>query len=153
MRMIPFLLGAGLLAIAFLVGLVIYAWPKVPDYAVPEGVEVFDVAEGTWAEDAAACEEEPQAITFSPDRSQMFITWLDKAPDSTGTRKRRSTYDILEHSDGRIRGAIIGETRTTDAGDPVVWDLMLRSQDVFTWHRTDWSEYSFTSDMRRCPEA
>jgi len=152
MRMIPFLLGLGLLGIAFIVGLMIYFWPKVPDYTVPEGVEVFDVAEGIWAPDAAACGDDSQAITFSPDRSQMFITWMDKAPDETGTRKRRATYEILEYSEGHIRGAIIGETRTTDAGDPVVWDLMLRSEDVFTWHRTDWSELSFTSDMQRCLE-
>lgn len=149
MRMIPFLLVVGLLGIVFI------AWAVMsltPDYAVPPGVEVFDVAEGTWASDTAACGENPQAITFSHDRSQMFITWLAKAPDSSGTRKRRSTYDILEHSGGHIRGAIVGETRMTDAGDPVVWDLVLRSEDVFAWHRTDWPEYSFTADLRRCPE-
>ena len=149
MRMIPFLLVVGVLGIAFLV----YAFVGlIPDYEVPEGVEVFEVAAGVWASDATACDEQPQAITFSPDRSQMFITWMDKAPDSTGTRKRRSTYDILEHSAGHIRGAIIGETRMTDAGDPVVWDLVLRSEDVFTWHRTDWPEYSYTSDMERCTD-
>lgn len=147
MRMIPFLLVVGLLGIVFMVWGVMSV---TPDYAVPPGVEVFEVAEGTWASDADACDEQPQAITFSPDRSKMFITWMAKAPDSTGTRKRRSTYDVLDHSDGHVRGAIVGETRLTDAGDPVVWDLVLRSEDVFTWHRSDWSEYSYTADLQRC---
>jgi hypothetical protein len=153
MRMIPFLLGVGLLGVAFVAWALIYLSPMLPDYSVPEGVEVFDVAEGMWASDGAACEDQPQAITFSPDRSQMLITWMDKAPDPTGTRKRRATYDIIDYSGGHIRGAIVGETRTTDAGDPVVWDLVLRSEDVFTWHRTDWPDYSYTADLERCPEA
>ena len=151
-RLIPSFLIAGIVGIGFIVWALVYG--ASPGYEVPRETEIFDVVEGTWAwtttEDG--CAGEPQGISFSSDRDQMFVTRLAEAPDSTGSRKSRSTYDVLDHSRSHIRGLIVGETRLTEKGEPVVWDLVLLSEDAFAWHRTDWSDYVLTESLRRCPE-
>ncbi len=45
---------------------------------------------------------------------------------------------------------IVGETRLTDAGEPVVWDLVLKSEDSFCWDRTDWEQGGCTKNNARC---
>lgn len=64
-----------------------------------------------------------------------------------------TTYDVLSVSRSTIRGAIRGETRKTDDGKPVVWDLVLTSPDEYRWQRTDWrsTPWSYTGHIRRCP--
>jgi hypothetical protein len=64
---------------------------------------------------------------------------------------RVAEYDIQEVSRRHVRGRIRGETRRTDAGEPVVWDLVLTSRDEYRWHRTDWPPGSDTKSVRRCP--
>lgn len=61
-----------------------------------------------------------------------------------------ATYDILRLSPTRIRGAIRGETRLTDAGVPVVWDLVMIGPDEYRWQRTDWQFWQFTAGVHRC---
>jgi hypothetical protein len=61
-----------------------------------------------------------------------------------------ATYDILRLSPTRIRGAIRGETRLTDDGVPVVWDLVMIGPDEYRWQRADWRFWQFTPSVRRC---
>jgi hypothetical protein len=151
-RLMPALLLAGIIGIGFILWTLVY--DPSPRYEVPRGAQIFDVVEGTWAwtttEDG--CSEEPQGITFSSGRDQMFLTRLVDEPDSTGSRESRSTYDVLDHSRSHIRGRIVGETRLTEEGEPVVWDLVVLSEDAFAWHRADWSDYVLTESLQRCPD-
>lgn len=62
-----------------------------------------------------------------------------------------TTYDIEFVSQSIIRGAIRGETRVTDANEPVVWDLVLTGPDEYRWQRTD-HPGSYTASNRRCPQ-
>jgi hypothetical protein len=59
-------------------------------------------------------------------------------------------YRVLQ-SEPNLRMVIEGETRKTAAGEPVVWDLVLLSNDQFCWHRTDWSPGACTKAIVRCP--
>jgi hypothetical protein len=154
LRDVALLLG---LPLAAIVGLVVWWAPwSVPDYEVPPGADVFGVAEGTWgwvrAPADSFCVAERHTIAFSSDRSVMTITQSEPWTDDDGDVHQVSVYDLSEHDGRRLRGEIRGEKRTTDEGDPVVWDLVLTCGDSYQWHRTDWPSFGYTGEIRRCPE-
>ena len=83
----------------------------------------------------------------------MTITSSKPYELEDGTLDSVAVYDIAEHTDSWIRGAIRGETRLTSEGEPVVWELVLRSPNKYAWHRTDWIAGGLTAAIERCPEA
>jgi hypothetical protein len=122
-------------------------------YNVPNDTDIFDFVTGTWAwsDDPSNCTTDPQVISFTPDRRQMFIVRNRPFQGADGLVDSITVYYILEHTPNRIRGSIPGEARLTESGDPVVWDLVLRAADRYAWHRTDWGRFEYTRDLRRCP--
>jgi hypothetical protein len=80
----------------------------------------------------------------------MTITSSEPYEGFQGKLDSVAVYDILEHTQGWIRGAIRGETRLTAQGEPAVWDLVLRSPDRYAWHRTDWVRGGLTQEIHRC---
>ena len=135
---------------------VIVAWWKPwrvlgEPYAAPNG-DVFAAATGTWDWEGADgyCRKDPHTITFSPDRSLMTFVSREPWTDSSGAVHRTAEYDVQEHTAGRIRGRIRGETRMTAQGEPVVWDLVLVDADTYRWHRTDWPFGASTKPIHRC---
>lgn len=121
-------------------------------YVVPDSTDVFKVAAGTWDWSGADgfCRDDPHTITFSPDRKFMILTFANPDTADDGTVKRDFRYEIRGHTRNSIRGFIQGETRRTDGGELVVWDLVLMSPDVYRWHRTDWEEGGLTKPVLRC---
>lgn len=136
-----------------LVGFLAWWQPWGPDYEVPRETDVFAVAAGTWdwADAEGFCQKNPHTITFSPDRSVMALAHREAWTDSAGVAHRVAEYEIREHSRHHVRGFIRGETRRTEAGELVVWDLVLTSPDSYRWHRTDWPWGSYTNEVLRCP--
>ena len=132
-------------------GIAIY-WMARP-YEPPSGADIFAVVEGKWAwtTSDSGCTKEWHRITFSPDRTVMMIAASKPYEGADGKFDSVAVYDIEAHTPTWIRGAIRGETRLTDAGKPVVWDLVLRSEDRYVWHRTDWEPRGSTAAIRRCP--
>jgi hypothetical protein len=122
-------------------------------YVVPPGKDIYSIVQGTWAWTTSDtnCLADPHRIAFTPDHKGMTITEAHpyKLPD--GTLDSVAYYDILRVTPTSIRGAIRGETRLTDDGQPVVWDLVLKSPDRYTWHRTDWAAWEHTQEIHRCP--
>jgi len=147
MRLFYFLIVAGVLGTAFMVYAVVTT--DFTPYEAPVGSDVFELAEGGWAWSTSpgGCQTDRYAIVFSPDRAEMIITYLPSEPGGDSV----SVYDILDHSRSTIRGRIRGEERTTDEGEPVVWDLVLLSPTSFAWRRTDWGELELTAALDRCP--
>jgi hypothetical protein len=123
-------------------------------YSVPRGLTLFDVVPGTWAWTSMpdGCRTDPETISFSPDHTTMTITFNRQFRTATGRLDSIARYVVLSSSPSRLRARIPGERRMTAAGQPVVWDLVLRSKDRFAWHRTDWYWWGFTADLARCPE-
>lgn len=107
---------------------------------------------GRWAWSNQSCEEEWQDITFSPDWSEMHIAHPRSFVGADGVEDSITSYDVHEIGRDRVRGQIPGETRLNDAGEPVIWELVLRGPDRFAWRSTDWGPGRFTRDVRRCPE-
>lgn len=154
MKLLPVLLVTGVIGLAMIAYLAIFEPTfEVPGSGGPSRTAVFEIAAGTWAwaDDPAGCDESPRVVTFSEDLTEMRISYRTESTDSTEAGEATSTYDILGYSAKSLRGVILGETRMTETGEPVVWDLVLRAEDRFAWHRTDWDPGAFTGDMVRCP--
>jgi hypothetical protein len=145
------LLGIPLVA---MVALLTWWHPWVPrTYSAPASDDVFTVASGVWDWTGAdsLCVANPHTISFSPDHSVMYIAHRVPWKDSTGLEHRVAEYGIQSHSPSQIRGLIRGETRLTETGVPVVWDLILTSPNSYAWHRTDWPPNGRTKEVARCP--
>lgn len=125
-------------------------WIATRTLQLPADKEVFDVAAGTWGwmTGQNTCKKNPHTIAFSADRQTMMLTYRDSLDDTTAAGTW--VYDILEHEPWRVRGAIRGEERKTDAGQLVVWDLVLRGPNLYAWHRTDWPALVMTDLNQRC---
>jgi len=118
---------------------------------------VFDLAVGTWdwAKGDSTCLGNKHRISFSADRREMLLTFEE--PLDTTSNQRVVIYRILAAGSGIhpeipfvIRAAMEGETRRTDAGDPVVWDLIMATPHRYHWHRTDWPNLGITGAILRC---
>jgi hypothetical protein len=121
-------------------------------YELPEGVDMYVLAAGTWDWSGAEefCEKNPHTISFSPDKKVMSIRHKEPWTDSAGVVHRVAEYDLEEVTPRHLRGQIRGERRQTPAGEPVVWDLVPTSRDSYRWHRVDWPSWMMTGEVRRC---
>jgi hypothetical protein len=153
-----FLRDIGLLAglpLVAAIALLFWRAPWMPRYEVPADTDIFAVAAGTWdwttAPADSFCIAQRHTVAFSSDRRVMTITQSEPWTDSVGAVHQVAVYDLSEHSRRHVRGQIRGETRLTDDGEPVVWDLVLTSADTYQWHRADWSMFGYTATVRRCP--
>ena len=137
--------------LALMIALLVW-WRPWVTYEVPAGTDIYGVAAGTWdwAGADSFCLRDPHSIAFSSDHRVMVLTQRLPWTDSSGVEHRVAEYDIQEFSRRHVRGRIRGEIRRTEAGEPVVWDLVLTSRDEYRWHRTDWPTGSYTKRVRRC---
>jgi hypothetical protein len=121
-----------------------------PGSASDGALDVWGIVEGSWTwEDGEGCESEAQTIESAPDRKGFSITHNPfEGPD--GVFDSITSYIVRSWSDTRIRAYIPGETRLTDDGEPVEWDLIVISPDRLTWHRADWADGAATRSLRRC---
>src|SRR5690606_21182497 len=104
--------------------------------------ELLRLAAGRWSWTTArnSCSESDHSIRVSEDGTKMFLR--DRS-DTTGADEttyiiERTGPGIIPGRDHVIRASIVGETRRTDAGALVVWDLVLLTANRYTWHRADW---------------
>jgi hypothetical protein len=147
-----------LLGLPGIIMAVILAWWQpwrtlAEPFEVSGSGDVFAVVSGTWDWEGADgfCRKNPHTVSFSPDRTLMTFISREPYTDSEGTEHLVTEYDIQEHTRGRLRGLIRGETRMTAEGVPVVWDLVLVDSNAYRWHRTDWTWGNSTKSIRRCP--
>jgi hypothetical protein len=122
-------------------------------YEPPHDSDIFAVVEGRWAwtTSDSGCASDWHRISFTPARTVMTIAASKPYEGADGKLDSIAVYDILSHTGGSIRGAIRGETRLTDDGAPVVWDLVLQGPNNYAWHRTDWLRGAVTREIQRCP--
>ncbi|HKU62381.1 MAG TPA: hypothetical protein VJQ44_14240 [Gemmatimonadales bacterium] len=147
LRDLSLLLGVPFLALALLI-VWWHPWPSV--YDVPPPSDIFQVASGEWDWANDDCVTNPHTISFSADHRVMTLSYRQGTLDSLRATRRAYEYDIAEVSRHHIRGRIRGETRQTPGGEPVVWDLVLQSPNVYYWHRADQPFFDVTTPVRRC---
>jgi hypothetical protein len=98
-----------------------------------------------WEHSSADCKD-GHVISFSADGRLMLLTPAPPKGDTTDVTQ----YEILGLGPSTVRGRIIDETRRTDRGEVVVWDLVLLERDRYCWHRTDWQSGGCTQPIVRC---
>lgn len=104
-------------------------WRGPELWAAPPETDIFAVVTGTWDQLDAEnrCEDNPHAISFSPDRSVMIYEAREPWTGPSGIRHTRAEYEVIEYAPNRIRG------RMTSGGESLVWDLELTDPDTYGW--------------------
>jgi len=113
---------------------------------------VFATLPGTWGWEQnpeLGCSGNPHTIRFTRDRTFMLLKHVKKIDRASGNPDPVVRYRVLQ-SEPDLRMAIEGETRTTPAGDLVVWEVYMLSPDRYCWHRTDWKAGGCTKAIERC---
>ncbi len=118
--------------------------------------DIFDDLSGTFGsltQSETTCRLNPHRTTFSADRATVRLAWAAPFTDYRGEARTEGRYTILGHDAVSITMRAEGETRLTEAGDPVVW-IMRRTAgiDGYCWGRTDWPEARCIGVHVRCPE-
>jgi hypothetical protein len=136
--------------LAVLVALIFWWRPWEVGYELRGGEDRYQLLAATWDWDGESgrCDS-PHRISFDPSRKVMTIANVLPIVDSSGVPRQTSIYDIQEKGKG-LRGRLRGETRTTESGQPVAWDLVIASRDSYVWARTDWKLGEHTREIERC---
>ena len=106
---------------------------------------------GTWGTTGQlACDQAPQTISLIDRGERLLFRTPRPLRMLDGTMSDSVYYKVLKAEGERIWMFVEGEYRLTDAGDPVVWVLVMVDPNTFKWRRTDWSKESFTRPVKRC---
>jgi hypothetical protein len=121
--------------------------------AAPPAVTARSTLPGTWDWETATprCGDTAGTFSFSADGRQVRVNVPSGAIAGSTPVGRDVVYEVLAEDGKLMRLRAVGETRTTDAGVPVEWDLLMLNADAFCWHRTDWSPGACTPLLKRCP--
>ena len=119
------------------------------------GTHAADIVPGTWAweTDPELCAGRTQRFVIADDRTSMQIHHSEPIESANGTTTSVTDYVIEGEAPGVLHTYIPGETRTTDDGTPVKWDLVVVGRNRIAWHRADWPEGALTRMLRRCEVA
>jgi hypothetical protein len=124
------------------------AWAQNP---APDPA-LFKTVAGKWGwkdSDTSGCGSNFHTISFPNDKT-MTLTFSKPFKSVTGAMTNVSTYDVLYAEGNKITTLIQGETRRTDAGDRVLWVLILKDPNTYAWRRTDWRAEGMTKEIERC---
>jgi hypothetical protein len=128
--------------------------------AQSEAGEIFRpvAGSGDWARGDSTCLGNTHTIAFGGQGREMVLTFRE--PIDSVSRQRVVRYKVLQAGSNVqpelpvvIRAAMEGETRRTESGVPVVWDLIMASPNRYHWHRTDWPNGGVTGAVIRCDGA
>jgi hypothetical protein len=117
------------------------------------GLSALDHASGTWGwkgNPASSCTTNPHTISFSADKNLMYLRH-EKPTLAWDGKHRSAVHYRVEQTSPVLRLSLIGETRRTDEGERVAWDLRMISRDEYCWHRSDWDGGTCTGVVERCP--
>lgn len=114
--------------------------------------DMHAIVPGTWAWDnePEACTGTVQRFELAEDGRSMRIRHSEPYEAMDGTMTDVTEYVVEEVGPGYLATYIPGETRLTDDGVPVKWDLVAVGRNRLAWHRTDWEPGHLTAMLRRC---
>jgi len=125
---------------------------QLPSVTYAISTDVHHIVAGTWAweSDAAPCSGLKQTFVVADDRKSMKIHHSEPIESANGKTTSVTDYVVERSSPLMLHTYIPDETRRTDTGEPVKWDLVVVARNRITWHRADWPEGAFTGMLRRC---
>lgn len=126
----------------------------VPQIAV---ADVFDRMTGSFGVPdvpAESCSANPVFSSFSPDRGRVNFVWGRAVPSYTGAMITAYGGMVVRVEGGSLIMLRDNETRLTDAGQPVLWEMRPTvAPDGYCWHRLDWDPAECLPLIRCTPEA
>jgi hypothetical protein len=125
------------------------------DPVVPGATDPFVLIQGTWdwANRPGSCQDNPQTLTLSADRTEVKLEFKKPVTNAAGKPQKAEVYKILDARARLLRGQVVGETRKDAAGKVLTYDFLFASNDSFCWHRSDWPKGQCTKMMVRCTGA
>lgn len=122
--------------------------PEQPEFSI----DVFELVQGTWAwsDEEEPCRGLTQRFEFTASRDSMTIYHSELIELESGEMVSETPYVIEGSSPGVLHTYILGETRLTEDGVPVKWDLIMIARSRFVWRATNWPEGASSSMMLRC---
>lgn len=125
---------------------------EIPAPAVATSTDVHELVAGTWAWEStgSGCSGPTQTFVVADDRKSMEIHHSEPIERANGSMESVTRYVIERSSPLVLHTFIPDESRLTEAGEPVKWDLVVIGRNRLAWHRADWPEGSFTGMLRRC---
>lgn len=108
--------------------------------------------EGKWGTPGsiASCDENSATIRFSSNGNEMRISYSKPVEGPGEVMATDFHYEVVGVAGNSVRMNLFGETRSTEAGELVVWDLVRLSEDAYCWHRADWKPGLCTPPRLRC---
>jgi len=113
----------------------------------------FVILPGTWdwANRPGSCQDNPQTLTLSADRTEVKLEFKKPVTNGAGKQQKSEVYKILDARARLLHTVVIGEPRKDPKGQPLTYDFLFASDNSFCWHRSDWPKGQCTKMMVRCP--
>jgi hypothetical protein len=118
--------------------------------ATKQDLPAYVTGRWDWKSRSRPCTDSAHVITFGPGARTMEVRLEERT--RAGRTDDLFVYDVLKITPTRIRGTIRGMNRVTDAGKPIVWDLVMFDANEYRWQRTDWAPWNYTGEVVRCSE-
>jgi hypothetical protein len=103
-----------------------------------------------WANRPGSCQDNPQTLTLSADRTRVTLEFRKPVTNAAGKPQKSEVYKILDARAKWLHAQVEGETKKDRAGQPVTYDFVFASDNSFCWHRSDWAKGQCTKMMARC---
>lgn len=118
----------------------------------PDGVTARSQLPGKWdwENSQPRCGDAAGTFSFSGDGRQVRVNVRVGSDAGTSEAGHNVVYDVLADQGKTMRVRAVGETRTTNAGAPIEWDLVMLNPDTFCWRRADWQAGRCTQLLKRC---
>ena len=125
------------------------------DPLAPGASDPFVLLPGVWdwANRPGSCQENPQTLTLSADRTKVTLEFKKPVTNAAGKPQKSEVYKILDARSRMLHTQVEGETKKDRAGQAVTYDFNFVSDNSFCWHRSDWSKSQCTKMMVRCSAA
>src|SRR5436305_195849 len=90
-----------------------------------------------WANRPGSCQDNPQTLTLSADRTEVKLEFKKPVTNAAGKQQKSEVYKILDARARLLHTVVIGEPRKDPKGQPLTYDLLVASDNSFCWHRRD----------------
>jgi hypothetical protein len=104
----------------------------------------------SWVWEGENCNDNPHNFIFNLKENKMTIKWEKPIEGFNKKEITFSDYKILSTWRSGIRAKVINEVRVDKNGNLVEWDLIIKNDSTYYWHRKDWPNGTKTKNNIKC---
>ncbi len=113
-------------------------------YDLRQMVDLIERTPWGWTVSENVCVDDLRHFTFNDEMDVMYSD-IEEFEELV-------VYRVHKYGPNSITMEIDGETRMTNEGIPVVWELRFAGPDALCWRATHWSFFDCSAFLVRCPE-